>query len=318
VSPTRVRHRLEYALVVTIRAIVSISPGPLRRALGGLVGLAFYAADGRHRRLAVEQLRAAFPVRTPAECRSIARRTFIHFGQLLVEALHVSTRTPEELLAMIEFEGTERVHAALASGRGAIIFSGHFGYWELHGLAHALEIGPMSVLARPLDNPYLHDLLERMRSATGNAVIYRQGALRKVLRALQNNECVAILIDQHIQGADAVSVDFFGRPAATTSALATLALRTGAKLIPAFAVPLGDGRCRLVYEHAVELPAAGAVDPVRDLTQRCTDVLEMYVRRQPHLWLWMHRRWRTEQPVEEPDAGMFPSTAPEGSESVES
>src|SRR6185369_5724517 len=102
------------------------------------------------------------------------------------------------------------------------------------------------------------------------------------------------LIDQHIHGGDALNVDFFGRPAATTSALASLALRTGARLVPAFAIPLPGGRCRLVYEHPVEVPAAGTIDPVRVLTQRCTDVLEMYVRRDPHLWLWMHRRWRHE------------------------
>ena len=99
-------------------------------------------------------------------------------------------------------------------------------------------------------------------------------------------------MNQHIHGGDALSVDFFGRPAATTSALASLALRTGARLVPAFAIPMAGGRCRLVYEHPVEMPAPGTADPVRVLTQRCTDVLEMYVRRDPHLWLWMHRRWR--------------------------
>jgi len=95
-----------------------------------------------------------------------------------------------------------------------------------------------------------------------------------------------------MHGSDVVTVDFFNRPAATTSALAALALRTGAPLVPAFALPLPRGRYRMVYEHPIELPAAGAADPVREVTQRCTDVLEMYVRRHPQLWLWMHRRWR--------------------------
>ena len=156
-----------------------------------------------------------------------------------------------------------------------------------------------------------------MRRATGNQVIYRQGALRKVMRALQNNECVAMLIDQHIHGGDAVSVDFFGRPAATTSALASLALRTGARLVPAFTIPLPGGRCRLVYEPAVEMPKPDTPDPVRELTQRCTDVLEMYVRRDPHLWLWMHRRWR-ESPSSEPVVpGMFPAGAVDDAEPVD-
>ena len=112
----------------------------------------------------------------------------------------------------------------------------------------------MAVLARPLDNPLLHDLLESVRTATGNAVIYRRGAIRRVLRALEANQAVAFLIDQHMQPADAVYVDFFNRPAATTSALAALALRTGAPVVPVFALPLPGGRFRMVYEHAVEPP----------------------------------------------------------------
>jgi KDO2-lipid IV(A) lauroyltransferase len=79
--------------------------------------------------------------------------------------------------------------------------------------------------------------------------------------------------------------------------VATLALRTGAALVPVFALPLANGRFRMIYEPPVEMPAETSEDPVRELTQRCTDVLEMYVRRHPHLWLWMHRRWRAEEPA---------------------
>lgn len=308
------RHRIEYGVVASVRALVGILPDAASRAIGTLIGLCFYALDPTHRRLSVLQLRAAFPVRSEAECRAIARATFAHFGRLLVAVLRFSTLSPDQIRMRVEVEGEERIHAALAAGRGAIVFSGHFGYWELQGLAHALILPPMSVLARPLDNPYLHHLLERMRRATGNRVIYREGALRRVLRALRANECVAILIDQHIASVDAVKVDFFNRPAATTSALATLALRTGAPLVPAFALPLSGGRYRLVYEHPVELPPAGSADPIREVTQRCTDVLEMYVRRHPHLWLWMHRRWRDEASPEPGGAGMFPAAASDKSE----
>jgi KDO2-lipid IV(A) lauroyltransferase len=314
---TRLRHRVEYALVMAVRAIAGVVPATVAGWMGALIGLTFYAVDRSHRRLATAQLRAAFPTRSAAECDVLARRTFMHFGRLLVAVLRASTQSREKLLDSVEVEGADRVRAALSAGKGAIVFSGHYGYWELHGLVHALILAPMSVMARPLDNPWLHDLLERMRRATGNQVIYRQGALRKVMRALQNNECVAMLIDQHIHGGDAVTVDFFGRPAATTSALASLALRTGARLVPAFTIPLSGGRCRLVYEPAVDMPAADAADPVRDLTQRCTDVLEMYVRRDPHLWLWMHRRWRESATNGPGIPGMFPAGAADATETVE-
>ena len=246
----RLRHRVEYWLVLFVRALVRFLPDVVTRRMGTMIGLFFYAIDPAHRRLAVSQLRAAFPVRTEAECRAIARATFAHFGRLLVAVLRFSTLSTDQIRARVEIEGEERIRAALAAGKGAIVFSGHFGFWELQGLAHALILPPMSVLARPLDNPELHALLERMRTVTGNRVIYRQGALRRVLRALHANECVAILIDQHIASVDAVKVDFFNRPVATTSALATLALRTGSPLVPAFALPLSGGRYRFEIGRA--------------------------------------------------------------------
>lgn len=288
-----VRHRIEYALVASVRGLVRVLPESAARALGALIGWTFYVVDGGHRRLAVAQLRTAFPARSDAECRAIARATFAHFGQLLVGLLQFSRLSPEAMRARVEWEGLDRVHEALSRGRGVLLFTGHFGFWELQAMVHALKLQPMAVLARPLDNQALNRLLEEVRTRTGNTVIYRQGALRRAMRMLHGGHGVGILIDQHILSRDAVQVDFFNRPAATTSAVAALALRTGAPVVPLFALPLGGGRYRMVYEHPVEPPPASPT-AVRDFTQRCTDVLEMYVRRHPELWLWMHRRWRSE------------------------
>jgi KDO2-lipid IV(A) lauroyltransferase len=312
-----VRHRIEYALVASVRGLVRVLPESAARALGALIGWTFYVVDGGHRRLAVAQLRTAFPARSDAECRAIARATFAHFGQLLVGLLQFSRLSPEAMRARVEWEGLDRVHEALSRGRGVLLFTGHFGFWELQGMTHALALPPIALLARPLDNPLLHNLLEDARTRTGNSVIYRRGAVRRVLRALQSNQGVAVLIDQHIQPADAVTVEFFGRPVSTTSALATLALRTSAALVPVFGLPLGGGRYRMIYDAPVELPPADSPDPVRELTQRCTDVLEMYVRRHPHLWLWMHRRWRETEVPAPPVPGMFPSAAADEPERAE-
>lgn len=307
------RHRLEYWAVVAVRWLVRWLPRGLSRALGSAIGLAFYGLDGPHRRLAQHNLRRAFPLRTPRECGQLAREVFAHFGRLLVELLYFSTLAPEAMRRLVEIDGRDRVEQAYGRGRGVLFVTGHFGFWEIHALAHGALIRPIGVLARALDNPYLNRMLEQVRSRTGNTVIYRRGALRRILKELSRNRGVAVLIDQHIHGGDRVWVDFFDRPAATTSAVAALALRTGAPVIPVFALPLADGRYRLIYEHPVEPPAPDDPEAVRLFTQRCTDVLEMYVRRYPQLWLWMHRRWREdeEQGVTAGVGGMFPAAQPD-------
>ena len=285
------RYRLEYLAVRIVSAIVSVLPMAYVRGLGAGIGRIAYVVDGAHRRIAMENLAAAFPGRTPAEHRTVVRAMFSHFGSLLVELLKFGTYTPEQMLAAVEIEGEERARQALQRGRGTLFFTGHFGYWEMQAIVHALRGHQVALLARPVDNPYLHRWLERIRTSTGAEVIYRQGAVRRMLRELASNHAVAILIDQHLH-TDAIDVDFFQRPAATTSALAALAMRTGATVIPVFALPLPGGRYRLIYEHPVEPPASEGPEAVRQFTQQCTDVLEMYVRRHPERWLWMHRRWR--------------------------
>jgi KDO2-lipid IV(A) lauroyltransferase len=300
-----VKHRAEYVAVVAVRGLVRLLPFAIVRQLGTLLGLTFYAVDRVHRRVADTNLATAFPKRSATERRVITRMMFVHFGRLLFELLKFSTLDARRMRARIEFEGEERARAAYAQGRGVLFFTGHFGYWEIHAIGHGLALHPVGVLARELDNAHLNRLLEEVRSMTGNWVIYRQGAIRKVLRALSSGGGVALLIDQHMHSPDAIYVDFFERPAATTSMLAALALRTGAPVVPVFALPLADGRYRLIYEHPVPPPDRDSPDAVREFTQRCTDVLEMYVRRHPALWLWMHRRWR-DAPLPPGTPGMFP------------
>lgn len=298
------REAIEYGAVVAVRAIACRMPDAMVRGWGSLLGLMFYAVDRAHRRVALTNLEQCFPNRSAHERRAIARATFAHFGQVLLKLLTFSALTPAQMLERAEYEGDERVRLAYSRGKGVLFFTGHFGFWECQALAHAVQLRPIGVLARALDNTPLNSLLERIRTSTGNHVIYRQGAVRRVLKTLAAGEGVALLIDQHMHSPDAIWVNFFQRPAATTSTLAALALRTGAAVIPVFAEPLPGGRYKFIYESPVEPPHGDGPEAIREFTQRCTDVLEMHVRRKPELWLWMHRRWRDAPIPETP--GMFP------------
>ena len=140
----------------------------------------------------------------------------------------------------------------------------------------------------------LHQRLERIGTSTGNSVISRGGDPR--CRGSPANRGVAILIDQHLHSPDVVYVDYFGRPAATTSALAALALEPAHRWFPFR--PAAARRTIPLRLRASRGPAVLRVRRRRDAVhQRCTDVLEMYVRRHPELWLWMHRRWRGPVPA---------------------
>jgi len=192
------KHRVEYLTICALIALVRAMPNVVVGATGALVGLTAYAADRHHRRIARENVAAAFPTRSRREHQRIVRGAFKHFGRLLFELLKFSTLSPEAMLKRVEFEGEDRVRAAYAHGKGVLFVTGHFGYWELQAMVHALRLPPMAVMARALDNPALNELLEQMRTRTGNSVIYRRGTIRRAMRQLQAGESVGVLIDHGV------------------------------------------------------------------------------------------------------------------------
>src|SRR4029434_6804886 len=114
------RHRIEYLLVRILIALVRVTPGPLVRVGGSLLGFAFYTLDRAHRRIAERNLASAFPGRTPAQRRAIARGAFAHIGRLTLELLRFATLSPRQLLKRVEFDGEERARLAYTQGKGVL------------------------------------------------------------------------------------------------------------------------------------------------------------------------------------------------------
>jgi KDO2-lipid IV(A) lauroyltransferase len=195
----------------------------------------------------------------------------------------------------VEYEGLENYRQASGRGKGVLFLTGHLGAWELSAFAHSLNGYPLSIVMRPLDNPYLDALAERYRTMHGNHTVSKDDSVRPLLAAMHRGECVGILMDTNMTPPQGVFVEFFGIPACTASGLARIALRTDAAVVPAFTIWDGEKRKYVLrFERALELIRTGEeqADVVAN-TARFTSVIEEHVRRNPEQWLWVHRRWKT-------------------------
>ena len=302
---TTVRHHAEYLAALAFGYAMRPLPRRSRLALGRTLGSIVFSLDKKHQAVTINNLNTAFDsTKSAEETYAIARRTFRHFGAMLFELLALGKPSQRRIEKIVEFEGLENYERARSAGRGVLLVAAHFGNWEIHAIAHAYRMGPIGVVARLQDNPHYNRWLEEIRTVSSNTVLYKQRALARMLRMLKDGETVAVLVDQNVSTEDAIFVDFFGRPAATTPVVAWLAAKTGAALVPVFTLPLADGRYRLIYETPIDSsPYVSYRGPerrrvIQDLTQRCVGVLEGYVRRNPEYWLWMHRRWKTRPPGE--------------------
>jgi KDO2-lipid IV(A) lauroyltransferase len=269
--------------------------------VGQALGLLAYRVDRKHRRLALANLEKALGREAgPDERRRIARDSFGHFGRVTADILKWTRLKAVRREGLLKVEGEEHIRRALRQGRGVLVFSAHFGNWEVAAQAVA-KLAPLSVVARPLDNPLIEARLAEFRNRLGAKVISKFQAAKPILQALRHNEIVAILIDQNVQRKEAVFVDFFGLAAATTPGLASFHLRTLAPLIPVFCHPAPHSS--YLVKIGAPLPFEPVGDPGRDvlkITQASTKIIEAEIRRQPGLWFWFHNRWKT-RPEKETD-----------------
>lgn len=285
---------LLFLLFKLVKGLLLLLPRKFCLVLGRWLGLLFYLLDKRRRRIAFSNLSLALGAENSQKSlKSIARGSFSHFGEIMLDLIKISTLKDYKKERLISVEGAEHIKSALLDKNGVLLYTAHFGNWEIAPY-FITRLGRLKVMARPLDNIFLEKELLKMRLNQGEDVIYKRKAAREVLRALGENSMVAILIDQNVVDREAVFVDFFGKAAATTPGLATFHLRTKAPIIPVFSIPMPGHTFHITIHPPVEVSLSGnQKQDVLKITQICTKIIENQIRSHPKLWLWFHNRWKT-------------------------
>jgi Kdo2-lipid IVA lauroyltransferase/acyltransferase len=295
--------RLVYLLVRTVIGLFRMTPRRVAVAALDLLGALAWRLDHRHRRIALINLRIAFPNLSDPERYEIGCRSFQNAAQNVLEVSRLRTLHARNIDRVATYHpecGINNYEAARARGRPILYITGHFSAWELLPAAHALNGHPLSFITRPLDNLFLDRFLNERRTTGGNEVISKRRATRRVLEALKDGRDVGILMDQTTQVHEGVFADLFGLPASTTPSVALLALRTDATVLPGFIVPRRRGKYWLKFLPPVDLVRTGRLeDDVRINTAAFNRILEQIIRAHPDTWLWGHKRWK-HQPADSP------------------
>jgi KDO2-lipid IV(A) lauroyltransferase len=289
---------VDYAVYLLVRSAVCIMQAlslPAARKFGAVLAWLAYRIDRRHRDVARDNLRHAYPGRfTEAELDDMVRSIFQHFCTVLVEIIHLPRKLHvNNWLRHMTMKNGHVLVDSLLSGRPLLIVTGHFGNWELAGYVLGLLGFTTHAIARPLDNPYLDAFLRRFREKTGQKILAKHGDFDEMQALLDSGGVLATLADQDA-GRRGVFVDFFGRPASTHKAIALLALEHRVPLAVVGTYKVGQPMNYKIVTEDIILPEDydGAPDAVRMMTQRFTAALERLVRLAPEQYFWLHRRWK--------------------------
>jgi KDO2-lipid IV(A) lauroyltransferase len=284
-----IRNAAEYGAAVVALKTLEWAPTALAYGIARIYARLLDGALPRLRQVACRNLSLALPELGAARHREIVDGVFRSIARVLVAFAKFPAIRRQNVTGWIRCEGLEYVEQALQQGRGVLFATAHLGNWELSAYAYALLAAPMQVVVRPLDNPPIDALVERRRALSGNRTIGKREYARAILKALAANQAVGILVDQNSAADAGVFVDFFGVKACAGVGFAKLAARSGAAVIPGFAV-WEESEKRYVLRFRPPVPMTG--DPARD-TQAVQSELEHAIREHPEQWLWIHRRWKT-------------------------
>ena len=303
-KPGKLQTFLEYSAAKSVLAGLGILPAPAAIAVGRAMGRVFYLVASDLRRTAAINLRLAFPEKTDGERRALIRECFDTLGRELGLFSQFATRSQEQLRNMIEPRGLANLEAAIEKhGQRIILWTAHLGAWELTSFGMSLLGYRFTFLVRRLDNPRVEEMVDRVRTRFGNKTLDKLSAARSMLKILRNGEApLGLLFDLNTLDDEAIFVDFFGVPAATSFIVSKLAVRMQAPLVPVFSPWNHETKkFQLIVGPALVPPTTGDEEAdVRNLTAKLSLIIEDQIRQHPGQWLWVHKRWKTRPPGEPP------------------
>lgn len=287
--------RLVYYLYCAASFLVSLLPLGFIFRLGSLLGWLAYWTFLPYRKLAIANLTIAFgSEKNPAEIRSLARQHFCTLGANLLSSVKIASLSPEKVRSLVSLEGMEIIEQIAEKGESLAFICSHLGNWELLSQIAPLVFPKrltLGTIYQRLGNPFIDADVRNSRARLGITPLERKEGFVRAISMLRNSGGVGVLIDQHA-GDKGVWCPMFGRLASTTPLAATMALRTGAKLVPVAVYTDKPGHWRFVVSPEVPVNTRDAAK----LTGEINLALEKQIRRSPADWFWVHNRWKTPNP----------------------
>lgn len=291
----KLRQPFERAAVHLAMAVIPRLPRCGILALATLGGRAGYLFDSRSRKIGLANLDVVFgEAKTAAEKKRILKTSFITMVRTLIDTFWFAHHSEQRLEKYISLDENSQV---FFQDKAHICITAHFGNWEIIGQMSGYKKTPLHSIATPVKNETVNKHFIRAREATGQIIIPRKGAVRKLLGILRKGGKTAFLADQNTQEKDGgIWVDFFGLPAPVTAAPALLSSRTDTEILIGFCMPQPGGRYRIYVTATFDSPDDSHEETIRQLTEQITRTTEDEIRRHPQYWLWMYKFWKRAKP----------------------
>lgn len=241
-------------------------------------------------KVARDNLRRAFPDLDDAGQKAVLRGMWDNLGRVAAEYMHID-RIMDPASGRVSITGMEHVEALRDDGKPGLTYSAHLANWEIISQTATRAGLPMHRFYRAPNNPLLQNLFKGGRDgASGELLPKGRDGAKRAYDLMRKGEHLGLLIDQKMN--DGLPIPFFGHDAMTAPAVATLAYRFKAPLVPARVIRLKGCHFQVEVLPPADLPQTGDMHAdVRATLVAINQQIEAWVREHPDQWLWVHRRW---------------------------
>ena len=266
----------------------------IRVAIKGLARIA-YMFSKKRRKIINTNLDLAFqPPLDDKEKKEIGIHAFMNLIDTVFGLIRRNGMSKEKILKNVSFEGEEIVQQYIDSGRQIIFVTGHYGNWELLAQAMAITFNIRTVaVGRQLDSKTIDKVLKENRERFDAEMVYKKGAMKGCIKAINQGKNIWILMDQRIRKNQSITVDFFGVKATHTPLASMLSRKFGLDMIPVFISTEDYNHYKVkIYEPIKALKTNDAEKDLAVLTQAQADIMEQVIKEDTKQWFWMHKRWK--------------------------
>ena len=210
-----------------------------------------------------------------------------NYGMTFIEYIHLDFY--KKKLDFVEIEGKEYLKNIIGSGKQVIFVSGHFSNFEIMSMEITKRKVKLATIYRPLNNYFLNPFMEYLRKkyVCSNQIKKGLNGVRDAINFIKNGFSIALMIDQRVSEGE--KINFFNKPALTTTLPAQLAIKYNLPIVPVFIERLKSNKFKITFYN--EINSSLFKDTI-DLSKKLNQILEKMITKKPNEWIWTHNRWK--------------------------
>lgn len=294
------RYALEALGAYIFYGLFKLLPVDRASALGGWIGRKIGIRLGITRR-AQRNLARALPELSEEEQQIVILEMWDNLGRILGEYPHLAKIWTVEQGQRVEIINADIFHQLQKSDKPAILISAHMANWEMVSVGAKRNGLEVSLVYREPNNFFIRGLLRHIRKAASDRQIPKgKTGAKEVMQVMRDKGALGMLVDQKFNRG--MAVPFFGMEAMTAPAVAQMAQKYGAQIVPVRVERLEGARFRITLLPPLTLPETGhkRQDMLHIMTE-INNLFEGWIRERPAQWLWVHNRWPKEAQKQELD-----------------